>query len=243
MDNLEYIDTYFGGGLPPEETGQFDKRIREDPAFAEEVSWYLAAHAALQEANREERKTRFRELYRREAVPPTTAKLFSRGWLKVGVAAAVLALIVLSWVFFIRTPDASALADRYIRQNLAVLPLKMGKTDHIQTGIALYDSAKFSDALREFESLLRSDSLNATALLDAGIVSLRMENYDKALKYLMTAQNHTDPEVNPALFYTSLTLLRRNHPGDKDAAKQQLRRIVRENLNKKEDARELLSKM
>src|ERR1700722_16233567 len=116
MDNLEYIDTYFGGGLPPEETGQFDKRIREDPAFAEEVSWYLAAHAALQEANSEERKTRFRELYRRGGGPPKTAKKIFRGGMEGGGAAAVLALIFFSWVFFIRTPDASALADRYIRQ-------------------------------------------------------------------------------------------------------------------------------
>jgi tetratricopeptide (TPR) repeat protein len=243
MDNIDYIDTYFGGELSPEEANQFDKRIQEDPAFAEEVSWYLGARSALQQTNIEERMARFRELYRQESGFPMKSNAHTRGWLQIGVAAAVLVIVVMSWLLFLRPADPSVLADRYIRQNLAELPLNMGKAEPIQTGIALYNAARFPDALREFEFLIRLDSLNTTALLDAGIVSLRMENYDKALEYFMTVQNHTDPRVSPALFYKSLTLLRRNHPGDEDAAKQQLRRIVQENLNKQENARELLRKM
>ena len=37
MDNLEYIDSYFDGEPSPEETGRFESRINDDPAFANEV--------------------------------------------------------------------------------------------------------------------------------------------------------------------------------------------------------------
>ena len=96
--------------------------------------------------------------------------------------------------------------------------------------------------------LLPADGLQARTrkgdkLYKLGTEAEARKEYDKALEYFMTVQNHTDPRVSPALFYKSLTLLRRNHPGDEDAAKQQLRRIVQEKLNKQENARELLRKM
>jgi len=42
-DSLEYIDNYFQGKSLPEEKKLFEQRIAEDPAFAEEVAFYLSA--------------------------------------------------------------------------------------------------------------------------------------------------------------------------------------------------------
>lgn len=252
MDSLEYIDAYYGGEFSPEETSQFEKRIQEDPAFADEVAYYLGARVAFKEVNIEERKKRFRELYRQGAGRDEGRGggerrgeprwMDSRRWLSVA-AAAILVIVALSWLLFLRPADPSRLADRYIRENLTQLPTKMGGANQLQSGITLYNSGRFAEALRQFEDLLRSDSLNPAAILDAGIVSLRMENYDKALDYFIELQNHTDPRVNPALFYEALTLMRRGHPGDSGHAKQLLMRIVQGDLSKKEDARELLRKM
>ena len=247
MDNLDYIDSYFGERFPPEEASRFEKRIQDDPAFAEEVSFYLATRVAYKEADVEERKAKFRQLYKEEAQVseetrgPVVKRLNPR--VVIGAAAAILVAVVLSWLFFQRPSDAPAIADRYIRQNLGNLPQKMGVEDRMQSGIALYNDGKLSDALQQFENLVRADSINPAALLAAGIVSLRLENYDKALDYFIKLQNHTDPRVNPALFYQALTLMKRNRAGDSDLAKQQLMRIVREDLNMKEDARELLGKL
>jgi tetratricopeptide (TPR) repeat protein len=258
MDSLEYIDAYYGGELSAEETSQFEKRIQEDPTFADEVAYYLGARVAFKEANVEERKIRFRELYRQGAGREEkrqeglrrggvrlggVRRMHSRKWLPYAAAAAILAIVALSWLLFLRPADPSRLADRYIRQNLTQLPTKMGRTNQLQSGITLYNSGRLAEALRQFEDLLRSDSLNPAAMLDAGIVTLRMENYDKALDYFKELQNYTDPRVNPALFYEALTLMRRGHPGDSDHARQLMKRIVQGDLSKKEDARELLGKM
>lgn len=241
MDNLDYIDSYFGEEFLPEEASRFEQRIQEDPAFAEEVSYYLSARVAYKEANVEERKARFRQLYLEKERRPKVRRLNPR--VIIGVAAAVLVAVVLSWLLLHRSADAPTLADRYIRQNLGALPQKMGGQDRMQTGITLYNAGSFSDALKQFENVLLADSVNPTALLDAGIVSLRMRNYDKALDYFIRMQNHTDPRVSPALFYQALTLMMRNRTGDSDLAKEQLTRIVRDDLNMKENARELLGKL
>jgi tetratricopeptide (TPR) repeat protein len=243
MDNLEYIDAYFGGEFSSEETNQFEKKIQDDPVFAKEVAHYLGILSSLREVADEERKSRFRELYRQGNGRGKVSKMDTRRWAPVGVAAAILAVVALAWLLFLRPADPARLADGYIRQNLALLPLKMGEADNIQVGIKLYNAGRFSDAFQQFESLLRVDSLNPTALLDQGLVSLRMENYDNALADFIKLQNHTDPRVNPALFYEAVTLMRRGQRGDPDQARQLLKRIVQEDLSKKEDARELLGKM
>jgi tetratricopeptide (TPR) repeat protein len=243
MDSLEYIDAYFGGEFPREEAGRFEERIQEDPAFAEEVAHYLGTRTALKELYDEGRKARFRELYRQRPGPAEVRRMNPREWLPAAAAAALLALIVLSWLLFGRPAEPFRLADRYIHQNLIVLPMKMGGADSMLKGISLYNTGRFAEALQQFENLLRLDSLHPAALLNAGIVSLRMENYDQALDFFIKLGNHTDSHVNPALFYEALTLMRRNRAGDPDHAKQLLRRIVQQDLDKKGDAQDLLSKM
>jgi tetratricopeptide (TPR) repeat protein len=246
MDSLEHIDAFFNGEPTPEEASQFEKKVLEDPAFANEVADYLSTLATSREANTQEQKQRFRDLYRRQApkwvevhrINPRTRK-----WLVLAAAAAVLATVALTWLLYLRPADPAKLADQYIRQNLTVLPLKMGNLDPMQTGISLYNSGQFAKAAHQFEELLRADSLNPTALLNAGIVSLQVREYNKAFDYFTRLERHTDPHINPALFYEALTLMRRDNAGDADHAKLLLRWIVREELNRKQDAQELLSKM
>jgi tetratricopeptide (TPR) repeat protein len=167
----------------------------------------------------------------------------TRKWLVVTVAAAVLAMVILAWLLYLRPANPARLAERYIQQNLALLPAKMGSADSLVTGVNLYNSGKFAKALQQYEGILRLDSLNPVALNYAGIVSLRIENYDKALDYFIKLEHHTDPRVNPALFYEALTLLKRNHTGDSDHAKQLLRQIVENEWSRRADAQELLGKL
>lgn len=245
MEDVDHIDAYFDGEISPEEASRFERRIEEDPVFAEEVAGYLGALAALRETNAEERKKRFQELYRQGVFGDGAAmwRVNSRRWLTVSAAAVFFGMLALAWLLFLRPPGPSSLADRYIRQNLAILPAKMGSADGVQMGISLYNSGQFAAALLQFEQVLGADPLNPAAMNYAGIVSLRMGNYDHALDLFTKLEIHTDPHVNPAIFYQALTLMRRDHAGDSDHAKQLLRRIVQEDLNRKGEAQELLSKM
>ena len=246
MDSLEHIDAYFNGEPTPEEASQFEKRILEDPAFANEVADYLSALAATRETNTQEQKQRFRELYRQQS--PKMAEVhkigpLSRRWIPLAAAAAILIVVAFTWLLTTRHANPAKLADQYISQNLTVLPLKMGAPDPMQTGISLYNAGQFAKAAQQFDELLRTDSLNVTALINTGIVSLRLGEYDKALEYFTKVEKHTDLHVNPALFYEALTLMKRGYVADANMAKQLLKQIVREDGNRKQDAQELLSKM
>jgi tetratricopeptide (TPR) repeat protein len=243
MDSLDYIDDYFGREPSPEEARQFEKRIQEDPAFASDVAYYLSARITLKEVNAEERKEGFRELYQQTAAPAKIRRMHTRRWRPVLAAASLIAVIVLCWTLFIRRESGPELADQYIRQNLDQMSVRMGAADSIQTGLILYNDRKYPEALQQFDNILRTDTSNFTALLNAGIVALRLENYDKAISYFRRLEVHTDPHINPALFYEALTLIKRNYPGDPAHAKQFLERIVQQDLNKKEDAQQLLRKM
>ncbi|HXB94636.1 MAG TPA: hypothetical protein VNU70_05740 [Puia sp.] len=243
MDSLEYIDAFFRGEFLPEEAGLFEQRIREDPAFAAEVAYYISARAVLKESRSEERMTRFAEIYRQQPTPGKIRPMGAKRWLPALAAAVVLAAMALSWLLFFRPANPEQVADRWIGENLSHLSVKMGETDSMQTGLDLYNNARFPEALQQFEGILRTDTLNLAALLDAGIVSLRMGNYDQALDFFRKLSTHTDPSLNPALFYQALTLMKRDRKGDTDLAKQLLRRIVQQDLDKKKDAQDLLAKL
>jgi tetratricopeptide (TPR) repeat protein len=243
MDSLEYIDGYFGGGFSPEEAGRFEQRIQDDPTFAAEVAYYISARAALKEARSDERIARFGEIYRQRPAPAKLSPMGLRRWMPALVAAVVLAAVAFSWLLFSRPVHPPQVADRWIGENLAHLSVKMSGADSMQTGLDLYNSGKFPEALQQFEGILGRDTLNPAALLDAGIVSLRMANYDQALNFFRKLASHTDPSLNPALFFEALTLMKRNRDGDTDLAKQVLKRIVQQDLDKKKDAQELLGKL
>ena len=56
MDNLELIEAYFNNELAQERKSEFDRRIISDPAFAEEVAFYLSFEAGCfttKETNKE----------------------------------------------------------------------------------------------------------------------------------------------------------------------------------------------
>jgi hypothetical protein len=76
----------------------------------------------------------------------------------------------------------------------------------------------------------------------AGIVYLRLSNYDKALAYFQDLEKYTSLYANPAIFYHTLTLMKRNQPGDKQTAKQLLQQVVQNNLEGKGNAKQWLDK-
>jgi tetratricopeptide (TPR) repeat protein len=243
MDSLEYIDDFFKGNFASEEAKLFEERIQQDPVFAQEVAFYILASATVKGDHAEERKTSFRQIYQESGIPVESKKRkVVRFWPAWIAAAAVLAIIA-CWYLIFSPVNPSKLADQYIKQSLTQLSVKMGSIDSMQIGLNLFNQGKYPAAQQQFESILRSDSSNATAILNAGIVSLKMNNYDKALLYFRKLEIRTDLQVNPALFFEALSLMMRNQTGDITQAKQILQEIVQKDLDKREDARLLLRKM
>lgn len=110
-----------------------------------------------------------------------------------------------------------------MQQNWQTLGVTMGSQDSLETGLSLYNSGKLAEALTMFETLAKNSTANNTnAKKYAGIVSLRLQNYDKALAYFSMLEAETSLYSNPGKFYKAVTLLKRNKNGDKEAAKSLL---------------------
>lgn len=243
MDNTEYIDNYFKGTRSEAEKQQFENRILKDSLFAEDVAFYISSNGLIEQQLKEEKKQRFREIYEQQKIVSIKQPVKNiRHYL---AAASIIFIIILSAIFLSGSKiSPQQLADNYIQQNWKTLAVAMGSQDSVETGLGLYNSGKLAEALTMFETLAKNNAANNTnAKKYAGIVSLRLQNYDKALEYFSMLESDTSLYSNPGKFFKALTLLERNKNGDKEAAKLLLIQVRDNDLEGNKEAVEWLEKL
>jgi tetratricopeptide (TPR) repeat protein len=158
-------------------------------------------------------------------------------------AAAVVAGLILSWQLFIRPAPLQQLARDYIKENYHTIGVTMGgQDDEIQKGLQLYNTGNLPQALPYFEKLVNLDHADFTAVKYAGITSLRLQQYDKALHYFKLLSEQPGLYANPGIFLQAITLLKRNLPADKQTARKLLVQVVENDLEGKETAEQWLKK-
>jgi tetratricopeptide (TPR) repeat protein len=247
MENYtEYIDDYFAGNLNPEERKNFETQMQQDKNFAEQVAFYLAAKQALREELANEKKEWFRELASRnvDLSVRTRSAQVRKMWVYRLAAAAVFVGVVFfgGSLLFQGSTSSTALADKYISNKLEDLGVKMAVTpDSMQQGKNFYNVGKYDSALQMFQAIIQGDSSKYEAKQFAGIVCLRVGDYNKALQYFQQLEKYS-LEVNPAVFYQAITFMKRNQPGDKETARQLLERVAKEHLAGDDVAPEWLHK-
>jgi tetratricopeptide (TPR) repeat protein len=241
MDNLDYIESYFTKSPGLAETKEFENRIVSDPAFAEDVAFYLSVLNVSREDAWDEKKGHFKELYKKHHF---TASVPVRKLVYYIAAAAVLAGLVFGVYTFVKPVSPQQLASQYVQEHLQTLGVTMSsRSDSLQTGLRLYNDGNTTGALLEFEKIIQSDTTNFTAKKDAGLAALRLKEYDKALHWFESLETYTLLYANPAQLYLALTLMERNQSGDETKAKQILQQIVQSDGEGKETAMEWLKKL
>ena len=246
MDNLDYIESYFTHAMVPGQAREFEKRIESDPAFAEDVAFYLSARQVSRETSLADKKNHFKAIYRQYVNEKIPVKAPVRKLLNVYymTAAAVVAGIIIGIYVFTSFAPPQQLADQYIKDNLQTIGVTMSsRSDSLQTGLQLYNDGKFTEALSHFEKMLQSDSSIFTAREYAGVAALRLKDYNKALSYFEQLETFNRLYANPALILQSVTLMERNQPGDAARAKTLLKKIVDQDLEGRESAQLWLKKM
>jgi tetratricopeptide (TPR) repeat protein len=240
-DSLHYIDSYIKGEFSAEEQKIFEQRIVNDPQFAEEVAFYVTSVNLLREDLSEHKKASFRKIY--AANKQTQAPVRNmRPW--YWAAAAVIAVITIGVFFFNTSHSPNEIADRYIKQHLMTFGVMMGaEKDSMQRAVDLYNTGNVETSLQYFQSILQSHPSEYKAREYAGIVSLRLKEYDKALAYFEGLADDQRLYANPGKFYQALTLLKRNLPGDKARAQSLLRQVVNEGLENDQAAKDLLDQL
>jgi tetratricopeptide (TPR) repeat protein len=247
MENyLQYIDAYFNDELGAEEARQFEQRIINDMSFAEEVAFYLSAKKTVREELIKEKKEWFRQLAaENHALSGGRKSGLVKKMLvyRIAAAAGFVGIIFLSWYLFLQKPTSpNQMADKYINSNFETLSVTMStKKDSMQDGLSLYNKKQYNSALQQFETIIQRDTANYSAKRFAGIVYLRLGNYDKALAYFQQLEKYS-LYSNPAVFYQALTLLKRNQPGDKQKARQLLQQVTSQHLSGEETAQQWLDR-
>ncbi len=230
MDNR--IEAYFGKTLTGEERAQFEKEMRKNPVLADEVAFYLATRKAQADGARQEtleaRHAEWQQLLEEEA--PRTRSLW---W---AAAAAVAALAVgLAWYLNSSGPSYERLAHAYVSTELQTVGVRMdGTADSLQLAARLFNDGSLEEARRVTDGLLANDPDNAETKKLAGIVSLRLKDYDKAIEHFQQLGIREDLFSNPGKFYEALARLERKVPGDKEKAEELLKEVVEKGLEGKE---------
>ncbi|MFT3825334.1 MAG: hypothetical protein QM731_15560 [Chitinophagaceae bacterium] len=239
--NTAYIDDYFHGTLPPEERHAFELRIENDPAFAEEVAFYVSALQVMRNQLNDERKERFHSIYEQQKSqrqPAVVKKL-----IPYLAAAAVIAALFIGINVLTSSPSLQQMTDNYIDSELSTMYVKMAsRKDSIDIGRNLFNDGKLNESLEQFKKLIRSDTSATYLKIYAGIVSLRLQQYDSAIVYFTQAESNTSDYTNRGKFLHAVALLKRNGPNDKQNARILLQQVVDDNLEGKEFAEKWLKK-
>ncbi|GAA0560115.1 tetratricopeptide repeat protein [Chitinophaga japonensis] len=226
-DVLAYIDRYFQGEMPEEEKAAFARRCETDMAFAEAVSFYVAARQSVRATLLEQKRKTFDELYQQLSAGVVKPQSRIRQWLLYAAAACLLVLI--GWLL-LQPPSPRQLAERYIDRELKVLPVTMGRQDSLQLGIAAFNRQEFITAEQIFLSLCRQGTQAAEARKHLGLIYLVTGEYDKALRQFDTLSAHQGLYANPGPFYKAVTLMRRSAGNDKEEARKILQAIIEQRL-------------
>src|SRR5215831_354180 len=138
QETMQYIDDFFMGLLSKEEVNTFEERIKNDPAFAADVAFYVSSRQVAKEMTNEEKKGHFREIYKPgngyHHHKPHAIVVSMRTAMRVALAAAIITAVVVTVVLNSK-PSASGLASRYIDKEFAQLEVHMGTADDFSKAV------------------------------------------------------------------------------------------------------------
>lgn len=243
MEEMEYIEDYFNSQPTEAEKQQFAQRITNDISFAEKVAFYISANGAIKEQLEQEKKQQFREIYQQRKVLQVIKSPVRKIWRYLAAACVVAAVMLVTWFITGDKNSPAQLADQYIEQQFKTLSVTMGTQDSLQNGLNLFNSGKLKEAQQLFEAFLKNNPTNSTAKKYAGVASLRLSDYGKALSYFSLLASDTSLYSNSGKFLEALTLLKRNKTGDQASAKILLEQVIATDLEGKEKAMEWVKKL
>ncbi len=237
-DTLGYIDAYFNQELEGSDQKEFEARCSLDESFAEEVAFYISARQAAREELLKQKQQQWQSDIAQQKKPVKKSIVLRL----VPYAAAACLVFAIAFYFLFQSQSQQRLAANYVQDNYSSLRQSMDASrDSIQSGIAAYNNKEYQRALALFEWVGKNDSENSDAKKYAGLAYLQLKNYDKALERFKEL-SAMKVAYNAGDMLQASTLLQRNAPGDKEAAKALLQKVVSENEEGSNKAKEMLDK-
>lgn len=236
----ELVENYFLQRLSPDEKEKFEAEIKSNPELAHEVALYLATKQLVSDQARSRKLADLHAAWQTRR-PGNTTFVALRTWYAVAAAIAMIAFGLLWYVLISQKPDLQELASGYALENFTTLSVQMGDgADSIQQAIGSYNNGQYATSTKICEQILIRDANNAAALKVAGIVSLKLLDYDKAITYFQRLGEQPNLYANPGKFYEAIALLQSGLPLNKKKAEELLKEVISSNLDGKEEAEKWL---
>ena len=242
LHDVQLIERYLQGTLPPEEQARVEERLRRDEDFREEVQLTKVAIRGVEEHGLKDMfQTLHRKHFEEPAPPSRTGKhlpLSKYGIL--GVAASVI-IIITAGIFFWKHSPKDAYAH-YFDPYQNVLTFRLD--EHVQrmtNAMHHYDQHEYAQAVVLFGKIAQEASApaadRAAALFYQGVSYLAVNEFDQALA---SFQRSTDPKFSQQIaWYMALCYL---YKDDFPTAIRQLKKIRPDDF-KYDDAQRLLREL
>ena len=160
----QLIEDYFKGTLSSEALDAFEKRVREDLAFKEEVQLHREAIRAVQLLGEVQMKEQLEAL---EQGPGNKKRLF------YAIAASITLLIAIGLTyFFTKAPSSEQLYTTYFNSypdERAQRDHHKDNPDHFDEAMKLYNTNEYAKAIPHFSQALNDDAANMSIQLYAAI--------------------------------------------------------------------------
>lgn len=251
-DKTELIENYLSGNLPPDEKTLFEKELLGDKELSHLFNMYRTIDKEMQNAE----KYKDQEAALRNTLQQLNAKYFKaeapvvqmhkkNNFVRIAMAAAAGLVLILFGYFAISSflNNPTRLANNYVQENFNILSGTMDTVqDSLKMGMTAYNDQDYQKALQIFEELYRDHPEESYVLRYKGLAYLLAKNYDNAIASFDELAAKKQLFSNDGLFLKAVTLLNRNQPGDKDAAKIMLEQVVNEKNEGNTKAEEWLKK-
>jgi len=234
----ERIEAYFKRELSDSEKEQFEQDLKANAELAESVAFYLLVKNAAQK-DAENRTIKLAERHTEwQTLNVDKSEPLAKQIAYFAAAAVILIALGLGWYFLnSRIETREQMANAYIQENFTTLNVQMGgSTDSLQQAINEFNKGVYAKSRILLKNILARDPENTEAQKIAGIVSLKMKNYDEAIIYFQKLGNRKDLYSNPGKFYEAIAHLQRGLPLDKKAADNLLHEVIDGNLEGKDEA-------
>ncbi len=234
---FELIERYLAKDLSEEELSSFEKRLKTDESFSQEVDNQRLTHKATDIYAQLQTKEKVKESF--DAVQQS--EKYNRQTL-LRIAAAILVLIIAGIGFFApRNYSNQSLAD----SNFETFPDRIttmgaASDDQIAAAMKAYNEKDFEKAIELFSGLPQNLPQNELISLYTAIAMMETNQFESAKSIFQQLIDAESAQSDVAQWYLALTFLKSN---DTENAKSLLHQIVTQNGFQSKNASQLLKKL
>jgi len=203
------LDRYVRQELTPKEEEQFNQRMQDDD-FRQALQWHQDLQAAAQQRGRQHLKEQLQSWENKESKTSAQKRSRSNFWRWSLIAIAVVATLLLLWLFFRPSPKSpeEIFAEHFMPYPNIVAPIEKseGQVSERTLAFEAYELTAYPQAEVQFAQLEQT----LTVQFYRGVTALAQEQPAKAITFLQPVSETENRFQQAAAWYLALAHLLQN---------------------------------